>query len=317
MSNSLQLSNDDIFRATLSTAGLGRNIEDMDATTEADLRAIVRSGLRRFLFPTVGEFPYRWRWLERFFSISVVSTYDTGTLTIAAGTITLAGGTWPTWAADGFLSVDGQIVFIDTRVDTDTATTEHTELAVSAGATFTLYRYRYPLPTDFGEFVGGVTYSNGTDNWILAGAAEAELRLRYAINYNYNNRTSHYAITFTPAGEANITLWPVPAPDTFIRSVYSSVPEDNLPDDLRVASVDPVIQCAPAFAEAAVEAVLAAAEAYNNDAEGVHEKRFQIALATGIAHDKAASDGYDFSHNLNRRQTRGPWPTSIDFSGQL
>ena len=296
MSNILSLSNNELLRAALNCAGL-----------------------RRAFYPMVGEFPYQWRWLERFHRISAPATYETGTVTIANGVITGVGTTFPTASADYFMSVDGHIVFISGYTSATVIATAHTELAVAAGATFVMYRYRFPLPADFTSWTGGVTYSNGSDNWMLAGASEAELRLRYAVNYNYNNRTSHYSITGTPSGDFNITLWPVPQPDAFIQGVYIAVPEDNLPTDLRVLGddEDPILQCAPAYAEMFIEAIMAAAEAYNDDAIGIHEQRFQSALATCVAHDKIVSDGFDFSRALSGRMTRTPFPTSIDFSGQL
>jgi hypothetical protein len=311
MSTSLNLLNSEVFRAALNAAGIGRTVGNLSAAEEADLRAIVRAGLRRFFFPLSNGQPYQWRWLERFHTISAPDSYTTGTVTISAGVITLAGGTWPSWAANGFMSVDGHIVFVETRTSDTLLATNHTELTVAAGTTYELFQYRFDLPTDFAEWTGAVTYANSADYWILAAASETELRLRYSANYNYDARTSHYAVTPAQDGTFRLMLWPVPQTSAEIRGVYIMAPQDNLTSDL---TTDPgtTVQCPPAYADAAMEAILAAAEAYNDDAIGIHEQRFQTAIAAAIAHDRSTVDGIDFSRQIGRRRIP-PFPTAIGF----
>lgn len=293
----LSLSNPEIVRAVLQTAGMGRDAQYMDPATEADVREIIRAGLRCAYFPVVGEYAYQWRWLEKKAPFSIVPIYETGTIGVAGGTITLTSGTLPDWAADGFISVDGHVLFVTARIADHTATTNNTQLVVNSGASYKLYRYRYPLPDDFSEWIGGVIYANGTDSRTLSKSTESEICLRYAIGQGQNSRTTHYDVTWTPdADAAHILFWPIPAPEAFIQGVYLSQPDDNLPDDL----TDPgsVIQVAPIYADVFIEAILAAAEAYNADTEGIHAKRYQAALVRAIAHDKAAGGSYDFSRTI-------------------
>ena len=321
MSSSLALTNDELVRAVLHTAGLGRDIGDLDDATEADVRAIIRTGLRRFRYPLVNGGVYKWRWLERFHSVSFTALYSTGTITLASGTVTLTGGTFPSWAADGFILVDGHVVFVTERTDDTHVEVNHTELAVT-GETYQLFRYRYDLPPDFDEWSEGLVYQNATDNWMLSPADEADLRLRYAVQYNYNYRTSHYAVTFAGSetsdldGTAKIMFWPIPQPNAVAQGVYAIALEDNLPVDLRSPGAA-VIQCGPKYAEAALEAILAAAEEYNDDTEGVHEKRFQELLLVAIQHDRATTPPIDFSQNLRNITARRPLPTSIDFTNAI
>lgn len=315
MSAVLSLANDEIVRAVLQTIGVGRTAANMDAATEADVRAIIRSGLRQFWFPVTNGFTYQWRFREKHASINVEAVYETGTIGVSAGTITLAAGTFPSWLADGFIRVSGHVLFITTRTDDTHLVTSNTALTVAAGTAYEAFRYRYALPTDFAEWLGGVVYANGTDSRMLAGSSESEIRLRYAVGQGLSTITTHFAIASTPTADAlRILLWPVPEPDAFIQGVYLSVPEDNLPASLTVPGS--VVQCAPVYAEAVVEAILAAAEVYIGQTQGIHEARFQAALATAINHDKSVGGHYDLSRPV--QDTRGCGNVlPLDFSSQL
>lgn len=324
--SSLNLSNDAICRATLQVMGLGRPSGNMDAATEGDVRAVIRSGLRRFYFPiTENGYAYQWRWLEKHHSVSVVDTYATGTIAASNGAITLSGGSFPADLTNYFIVVDGNILFITAQADPTHATTPHTQLSVTAGTSYTAYKFKYALPADFGEWVGGVVFSDGSgggNSRVLSNATEAELRLRYAINQsagdstqNGDARTTHYAISATPGGTTfEISFWPVPAKGAFIQGVYQSVPDDNLPGDLN--SPGTTVQVSPVYAEAVMESILTAAEEYNNDMNGVHSQRLQAAMIAAINHDKSVGGNLDFSRKpANYRGIGMVLP--IDFSGAI
>lgn len=313
---SLSLDNAEIVRKVLQIIGAGRDAGNMDGATEADVRTIIRDGLRRFYFPTAGEFTYQWRFLEKHHPIPVDAKYSTGTIAVSGGTITLTGGTWPLWLEDGFVSVEGHVLFVAVRTSGTSATTLNTALTLTAGKTFIAYRYRYNLPSDFAEWLGGVTYADGSDSWLLARGEESEIRLLYAIGQGQNDRTTHYAITTAPEGTAQqIYFWPVPQPAAFINGVYLSVPDDNLVANLTVPGS--TTQVTPIYAKAMTEAILAEAENYLGNTGGDHEKRFEKELARAIAHDKAVGGIYDFSARVDEDyRGLGRPPESIDFSEQ-
>src|SRR3972149_6246134 len=108
----LSLTTDEVVRNVLLVAGVGRNAGDMDEATEADVRAIIRSGALRAYNPMVGEYAYQWRFLEKHASFSMEPVYETGTIAVSGGVVTLAAGTWPAWAEDGFMSVNGHVLFV-------------------------------------------------------------------------------------------------------------------------------------------------------------------------------------------------------------
>lgn len=99
-----------------------------------------------------------WLYLWTQGRISTNAAYETGTVeydhTGGANErqLTLAGGTWPSWAAYGFVVIAGTPYAVATRVS-DTIVTlaaaSNPGEDVAAGTDFSLYRDSYPLPTDF------------------------------------------------------------------------------------------------------------------------------------------------------------------------
>jgi hypothetical protein len=78
--------------------------------------------------------------------------YGTGTITSSGATVTLTGGTWPSWAGTGaYIKVGEEICRVASRSSGSVVFLDAT-LSLKAnvtGASYTLYRTVYPLPTDF------------------------------------------------------------------------------------------------------------------------------------------------------------------------
>lgn len=328
MSASLSLSNQELTRATLMVMGYNRDVAELDEAMEADLRAVIRAGLRRFFTPIDNGVQYQWRFLQRHASVSAEAKYSTGTIEVTGGTVTLSGGTWPTDVTNWFIKVAGHTLFPTVRDSGTVLTIAHDQLAVAAGTSYEASKFRYALPSDFSEWIGRVVYqSDGgsvdaltNDARYLKHASEADLMLRYSVGYENVGvaETTHYAVTYVPSGTPQISFWPVPLPDAFVHGTYLSEPEDQLAADLRSPGETPVVQVAAKYAEAVLECVLAAAESYNDDGEGIHEKRAQLALASAIAHDRASTGFIEFDkYQRGRHSTRFyNYPSSIDFSAQ-
>lgn len=316
----LSLTNLQIVREALAVAGFSRDPAAMDDATEGDIREIVRAGLRRFYFPVENGYSYHWNFLDRYHSIPALAKYSTGTVAVSGGTVTLTGGTWPADVVDYFVVVSGNILFVTERTSDTVIQVSNDQLTVAAGATYEASRFRYSLPADFSEWREGPVYMNGgtgtTRNRRLAGSSEAELRLRYAVGATGDD-TTHYAITAASDGTFHILFWPVPIPNAFIQGTYQIIPDDSLEADLRTVGDTPVTQVPPKYGEALMECVLAAAEAYSDDNQGVHEIRAQTALSAAIAHDRATKGPEDFSQHLGRRTARRSNVLNIDFTSQL
>ena len=322
---SFSLNNTEIVGAVLIVMGVGRTATNMDSSTESDVRAIIRSGLKKFLFPLIGDRVHQWSFLSKHHPISADAVLSSSTIGVTGGVATLAAGTWPTDVTDYFIDVGGEVLYVTAGGGTAAATITHTNLVVAAGAEYNAYRFKYDLPADFVEWQGGVVYQSGSDHWPLSGADESELRLRYAVGQGLSARTTHYAITSAPDADAEVAetpslpaqqimFWPVPEPDAFIQGMYLIAPDDKLPSDLTTPGV--VVQVPPLYSEAALSAILSAAEEYNDDTQGVHSTKFQASLAAAILHDKASGAEFDFSHRVGTGLFV-PEASSIDFSLQL
>ncbi|MBX6312828.1 MAG: hypothetical protein IRY99_07930 [Isosphaeraceae bacterium] len=118
---------------------------------------------------------HRWTYLYTHGRVSTNAPFSTGTLSYdqSDGTYpreaTIAGGTWPEWAANGYLKV-GPVVYRVAERKSATKITLHETLNpggdLPPGTGFTLYRDTYLLPADFiasdealyQNSFGGMTY---------------------------------------------------------------------------------------------------------------------------------------------------------------
>lgn len=315
--SALSLDNTEIVNAILLVMGVGRTAANMDTSTESDVRAILRAGLRKFYYPVfAGGSIHQWSFLSRHFQISAVDKYDTGTIAISGGTVTLTGGTFPTDMVDYFIEVGSHVVFVTTRTDDTHVEVSHSQLSIAAGTSYEAYQFRYALPSDFSEFQNGLVYQDGSNYyWPLSGANEAELRLRYATSQGVSNRTTHYAVTnATSDGTKRVMLWPVPVTNAFIQGKYMAAPDDNLVSDLTTPGS--TVQVPSIYSDAVLECILSSAEEYNADTQGVHTARAQSALQTAIMHDRATGAQFDFSFRTGD-DVYFPEASSINFSGAL
>lgn len=298
MATSLRLTTDEILKAIAPIAGLYRDPSQWDASDLADVREIIRSGLRRFFNPPPVEgLIHQWRFLEKKFNASYVAPYTTGTLAVAAGVATLSGGTFPTWAADGVIRVNGRTLFVTTRTDGNNCVVNNDGLTVTAGTTYTLTRYRYPLPADFAEFIGGVAYIHPTYDRMLRGVMDTEITLRYAANFQ-TGQTRMYAVLPGSGDDVtpwNVMFWPTFDPDASVMSTYRANPTDNLDaSDIRTGSTT-VVQIDAVHAETLLAAIQSACEEYYQQAAGIHNARYLTLLAASVAHDRQSQGVVDFS----------------------
>lgn len=91
-----------------------------------------------------------WSYFQTRGALNTVAYYNTGTITYvdATGAVTLSGGTFPSWAAFGWLRINAVDYQVSTR-DSDTQLTLSVNTRVgsdvSSASAYTLYRDTYPL----------------------------------------------------------------------------------------------------------------------------------------------------------------------------
>lgn len=300
---SLNLSNEEILKAIATVAGISRDLEWDDATKQ-DVWTIIRSGLRRF-YAADGE--HQWSFLDQKFYGVYSAPYSTGTISMVNGTITIAGGSWPTWAKDGVLVAGGQTIFVTDRDGSaELEALSNTALVLPALTEFTLYRWRYPLPDDFGEFRDQVVYNHPTNGRLLRSTSETEIRLRWVATFQVG-QTCMYAIVpgntrLEPGDDGGdpsrwyLHFWPAFDADAAISADYRAIPLDRMTDAATITDdADSIIQADAVHAETMLAAILAATEEFYNDQPGVHSARFATAMQTSIMLDRRSQGSRDFT----------------------
>lgn len=308
MSQNLELQNSEILRAIGMVAGFSRDATDWTATELGDARAIIRAGLRKFYHPPlVNGAIHQWRFLERQYNIAADAAYSTGTIAVAAGVVTLTGGTFPTWADDGVLRYGGQTYYVASRDSATQVTLAQTGLTVTAGATYEMVRWRWPMPSDFAELIDGVVYSDGASrSRRLMGANEHTIRLQFSTNWRTQDTTKFavFAGADTDAADWYMSFYPTLADDSNVYFTYRAQPLDKL-DATDLTDEGTTVQVPAAHAETVLAAIMAATEEYYNDeVGGAHGRRFIERLQASIAHDRHTAGPVEFDRDLDDRIDR-------------
>jgi hypothetical protein len=98
--------------------------------------------------------------------------------------------------------VDGHSLYVTAVNTTTELLVSNTGVAAAAGSEYELYRWRYNLPDDFSEFVGGVVYTEGDSRTTyLRNVVDSEIRLRHAANFRTDDPTMYAIIPGTLATE--------------------------------------------------------------------------------------------------------------------
>lgn len=286
----LNLTNSEILRAIGMVTGYNRAPGQWEPEMLEDARAIIRGGLRSFFHPLPS---HQWRFLERRKVLSGETTYDTGTVTIVDGTVTLATGTWPSWAGDGVLRIGDKTLFIQSRTSDSVVVLQVDSIDADAGTTYTLHRWRYAMPSDFGEIIGGCVYNLGNESRPMQGGDEGELRLRHAMNFQvgadcYRARYARFTETnaTTDTNDHYVGVWPIFDAEGFAQFTYRSEPLDKL-DDSDLTAAGTTIQIDATHAETLLSAIKASAEqTYNRVTDGPFTQQFDKRLAASIEHDR-------------------------------
>jgi hypothetical protein len=294
----------------------GQVEEDMlyDALTE---------GYRRYLIPppTPNRKTTReWSFLSPQASIVTVAPYTTGTVTIALGVVTLTGGTFPTWAADGELSVGsgdyaGRRFSVNTRDGSAQITLDDTTISQATAVTFVLAKLAYDFPDDYvGMTSQGFTFRPGASTWNNAVIRQAGMQqidianekitssntpIMFGIRVKTFSGTTRYSAVFHPAPNAAYTL------DYYYRV---------MPNMMTAANPRPYGGLS--HSNLLLSSCLAVAEEKMNDTSGLHQAKFQQLLMAAIDLDERANTPQSFGVDPQRFTNRtyyGSTPTSLPY----
>lgn len=267
--------------------GYGRTSGDWSVAQASEIEGIVHSGVRRVYFPaavnedTVG---YDWSWLKPTTTLSIQGSYSTGTIAIASGVVTLTDGTFPSWAADGEITVSGVSYAVDTRDGDTQVTLDDTSVTVASGTSYGLNQVYYDLPDDFGRFASELFYEPDQHlSPIMIVSVAQLLQLRASTTLSGNPK--FVAVRFKSAMPAAIgsrqeaLFYPTPDEEHTLYyeyEAYSGKLTDSLPYPLGGMQI----------VELYIESCLAVAEVRLNDEPGFHSGEFNRLLVDAIARDR-------------------------------
>lgn len=165
-------------------------------------------------------------------TVSASQTSSTITYDHTGGTyermVTLASGTWPSWAALGYIVISNVPYKVATR-ESDTVVTlsvhSNPGADVAAGTSYTMYRDLYPLPDGFISLQSLVSLGN---QWPLTPLASRDFANRERISVTPAS-PCHYSIMGDPNYQGRVALRLSPPPNAADTLEYLYTRQPRMP----------------------------------------------------------------------------------------
>lgn len=155
---------------------------------------------------------YDWPSLEGSWRIHLKTIQQTGTVSYDSATrlLTLVGSTWPTWAGDASVRIDGVWSEVEAVVSSTVLRLHETMNPggdIDAGTSYELARRWYPLPAGFVNFTG----PRGRNSWAYGQRISMTEMAGYHANCHTTGAIQYYAIGERPnvPGQLAIFIWPL------------------------------------------------------------------------------------------------------------
>lgn len=228
----LKKSEEEVYPATAVTVGsydwlaqeIGRELDFgpnqalWNYAQSERVRHTIQQGLIEFYKPSFDGVEdhkgHRWSFLDSVTTLTTDGTQSSSTVTIVSGVVTLASGTWPSWAAQGHLLIDGLAYEVSTRDSPTQLTLLDTTLNASAGETYVLMHWTYDLPSTFSALdTSMITFEPGRGLPPLEPTTEDKIRhyQQYMPQYGYPRQFAVRTKTPSTSGTSReLLLWPVP-----------------------------------------------------------------------------------------------------------
>lgn len=209
----------DLMDAIVQYSGNNPNTQNVQQTARA--ASLAYMGLVK---------QHDWSYYKRVFSFPTTGPYSTGTIAYdqtggatCERQLTLTSGTWPTWAAYGYVQIAMKTYQVQKYWSTTViqlAENNNPGDDIDSGTSYILYRDMYPLPQDFTEAYNAVTQPSGI---VLRFVPIAQWA--YGRDY-YLNGSRPIAFTVTsdlvvPQRQA-CRLWPAPDDEYSILFTYKA-----------------------------------------------------------------------------------------------
>lgn len=250
-----------------------------NATQLAHVEACIVSGYSQFLAA------YDWSFLKVVASLTTSAPYSTGTITVASGVVTGSGTTFPSWAASGYLTVDGASYTVASRGGNTSLTLDDLTVNASAGSTYELLQTEYELPDSFGQIMGAFEYEPSYGiGYRITEVGEGVIR-----NYRgqptslQTGRPLHFGLQplVTDGTESSHWAWlPWPIPDAvYVLNYRYRIHPDKL-------AASKYAYGGPVYRECLIESCMSIAERRFEDEQGVHMAAYLELLQKAIAYDQ-------------------------------
>ncbi len=319
--NSIGLTYTELRRWIGREIGKDRDPSAWSSTTITDVLDILKAALRQLYWPPLlpGEStPHIWSWLLPILAqLELHGAFADGTVSITTGTVTLTGGTWPTWAAQGDLWVNGGYYPVSTRTNGTTLVLHDTSVTGLSGESYSLKHREYDLPDDFGGMVENFTYRQDQTR------ARQLVRLNEAM---IRSLETYPELTGTPESFAVTSVAPVTTSghqESKSRAVFYPIPDGTYTLWYRYSVVPPMLDGSTyVYAHGGAEVAetlklscldVALSTLYRDDSA---HARFMESLAAAVQRDRRVnrpqthgrgvfSDGYDLTDCDFRRRNAG------------
>lgn len=246
----------------------------------SDIDDCISDGLKRVYAA------HDWSFFRPVVDVTTTAPYATGTVTVASGVVTLVGGTFPSWAADGFLYVNGRLYDVVSRTSGTVMTIADTSLAIATGVTYQLGRPEVPMPAEFEAITPDSVFTYYPDESAcypsVMPLGDQTIR-RLEQGSQTFDRPVYYSVRtvqFDSSVGSRKVLAFYPTPDAaYTMRVPMILRQLMLTGD----SQQPV--GGEVLSQVILEACLASAEHNFEEREHVHEKRFLEMIALAIRND--------------------------------
>ena len=246
----------------------------------SDINDCIGDGLRR-VYAT-----REWSFFRPVVEVTTTAPYATGTITVSSGVVTLVGGTFPSWAADGFLYVNGRSYAVVSRTSGTALTISDTSLAVATGVTYQLGRPEIPMPAEFLSVSPDSEFSyQPDDSACYPSVVQRGDRIVRQLEQGGQSfdRPVYYSVRNvqfnSDIGSLKVLAF-FPTPD---QAYTMKVPMVLRP--LMLTSDDQQPVGGEVLSQVIIEACLASAEHNFEEREHVHEKRYLEMIAAAIRND--------------------------------
>ena len=266
--------------------GISRTTGDWHPNYTADANNLIRGMLREIYAA------HPWSFLRQELTIVTSTPYSTGTIAIASGVVTGTGTVFPSWAAHGWLYVDGVAYEVNTRGGDTSLTLDDLTVTVASGATYELVRFSYAMETDFAGFATPLVYSPGEGSNLEVQVQKTSVnQLRKMFRYRNSPTTGEpqlYALFALPQNPDTsdtraIAIWPPSSEARHLTAERYVIPND-------IDASDPYPAGGALYGEMFLTGLLAQVEKKRRKiVNGPLQQAFAIELAKAIEADKLLS----------------------------